>query len=153
MDAMTLLAIPSIAPDVAPILTQKNPPVLLYLFDRFTKPLKFEPDLIVDISGSYEDKISALERHESQVFEFVYGPCPHPASKPRERKEWLKTMAEGEIGAPGKKFRKEIEDAYGKELRYAEAFEVSEYGGRLTDEVKKRIFPFVPLAGKGKARM
>ncbi|MBR0360704.1 MAG: hypothetical protein IIX21_06315 [Clostridia bacterium] len=42
-------------------------------------------------------------------------------------------------------FRKELIERYGEErgkkIRYAEAFEVCEYGEKLTDELKEKFFP------------
>ena len=44
------------------------------------------------------------------------------------------------------RFRKELIEKYGEErgskIRYAEAFEVCEYGTQLTEEMKKKYFPF-----------
>ena len=44
------------------------------------------------------------------------------------------------------RFRKELIERYGVEkgskIRYAEAFEVCEYGKPLTKELKKELFPF-----------
>ena len=44
------------------------------------------------------------------------------------------------------RFRKELIEKYGEEkgskIRYAEAFEVGEYGSPLTEELKQKLFPF-----------
>ncbi|MEE1042712.1 MAG: hypothetical protein UH854_01990, partial [Clostridia bacterium] len=44
------------------------------------------------------------------------------------------------------RFRKELIERYGAEkgskIRYAEAFEVCEYGNPLTEELKNKLFPF-----------
>ena len=44
------------------------------------------------------------------------------------------------------RFRKELIEKYGEEkgskVRFAEAFEISEYGSPLTDELKPKLFPF-----------
>ena len=52
------------------------------------------------------------------------------------------------MAAPGLAYREKILQVYGKEkgekIHYIEAFEIAEYGGKLTPEKRKRIFPFLP---------
>lgn len=41
-------------------------PIVLYFWDRFTKPYKFVCDIIVDITSFYEKKIELMYQHKSQ---------------------------------------------------------------------------------------
>lgn len=153
LDALTMLGIPSFVPEVPKL---ERAPVLLFLWDRFRRPYPHQAEVVVDITGiAYEKKLDALDKHVSQVYEFVYGDCPVPVEDVKGRREWLRQMAEYEIGAPGKRLKERIVDVYGKKgaesVEYIEAFEVSEHGARLTPELRKRIFPFVPAEEEGAA--
>ncbi len=53
---------------------------------------------------------------------------------------------DAEVCKTAARFRKELIEKYGQEkgskIRCAEAFEISEYGNPLTDELKEKFFPF-----------
>jgi hypothetical protein len=69
------------------------------------------------------------------------------SSEPAERRAWLKKKLEDEMTTPATLYRQKLVEVYGKEkgekMHYAEAFEICEYGGKLTQEEKKRLFPFI----------
>ena len=86
--------------------------------------------------------------------------CDIPEDE-KERFEWLKgmnitkeTTDEEVMAAPrgysvrfaktAARFRKELTERYGEEkgskIRYAEAYEICEYGGTLTEELEKALF-------------
>ena len=68
-DAAFMVIVPNIAPDTPPL--RKNP-VFLYTQDRFQKPYPFQPDIAIDISDVYKQKIFGVAAHKSQFFEW-YG--------------------------------------------------------------------------------
>jgi N-acetylglucosamine malate deacetylase 1 len=116
---------------------------MVYTWDRFQKPYPFIPDILVDVDDTYEQKMDSLHCYTSQMYEWL----DHPESDdPVERRTWLKKQLETEMTTPATLYRQKLIDVYGKErgskIHYAEAFEVCEYGGRLTPEVKARLFPF-----------
>src|SRR5688500_1920897 len=67
-DAAYMVAVPNVAPDTPPL---KKNPVFLSFQDFFQRPNPFRPDVAVDISSVYEQKIHALGAHESQVYEWL----------------------------------------------------------------------------------
>src|SRR5688500_7991529 len=67
-DAAYMVAVPNVAADTPPL---KKNPVFLYFQDFFQRPNPFRPDIAVDISTIYEQKIHALGAHESQVYEWL----------------------------------------------------------------------------------
>jgi len=118
-------------------------PVMVYAWDRFQKPYPFIPDILVDIDEVYEQKMDALHCYTSQMYEWLDKP---PSSEPAERRVWLKKKLETEMTTPATLYRQKLVEVYGKEkgeqVHYVEAFEVCEYGGRLTPEARRRLFPF-----------
>lgn len=118
-------------------------PVMVYTWDRFQKPYPFIPDILVDIDEVYEQKIDSLHCYTSQMYEFIFGKTP---AEPADRRDWLKKKLESEMTTPATLYRQKLIEVYGKEkgaqMHHIEVFEVCEYGGRLTPEEKRRLFPF-----------
>jgi len=119
-------------------------PVMMYLWDHFQKPYPFIPDVLVDIDEVYEQKIDALHCHTSQMYEFIFGKTDIPED---QRRAWLKGKVENDLVEPANMYRKKLQKVYGSEkgsrIRYVEAFEVCEYGSPLTDQERRRLFPFL----------
>src|SRR5687768_8360398 len=63
-DAAYMVAVPNVAPETPAL---KKNPVFVYSQDRFQRPNAFRPDIAIDISSVYEQKIHALDAHTSQV--------------------------------------------------------------------------------------
>src|SRR3954470_8684139 len=143
-DAAYMVAVPNVAPGV-PALT-KNP-VFLYFQDGFQRPNPFRPDIAIDISSSFEQKIHALDAHESQMYEWLPWIGHYldqvPANK-NEREKWLAQTRDPKIIPAA---RESLEKWYGKEkgdqVQHAEAFEICEYGAQPNDEEIKRLFPML----------
>ena len=53
----------------------RRSPAILYMSDKFQKPIPFEPQFVVAIDAVMEKKITAICAHESQVFEFISPGC------------------------------------------------------------------------------
>jgi LmbE family N-acetylglucosaminyl deacetylase len=143
-DAAFMVTVPNIAPET-PALT-KNP-VFVYFQDRFQKPMPFRPDISVDISSVYDQKVHALDAHVSQVYEWLPWIGHYSEKVPADtaaRKKWLHGHSKVEI-IPA--VRENLAKWYGKEaadnVSYAETFEVCEYGMQPDDEQKKRLFPML----------
>ncbi len=163
-DASYMLTVPHDCPDTP---AMRRMPVIMYANDRFTNP-PFRPDLVIDIGSVIDTKYRMADINASQVYEWLpYTECSEndvpPATDPEARFNWLigasitedTTDAEiAEIGSgygkrfalPAAKYREALIKRYGEErgarIRFAEAFEFSEYGAQLTDESKKELFPF-----------
>jgi LmbE family N-acetylglucosaminyl deacetylase len=118
-------------------------PVMVYLWDHFQKPYPFIPDILVDIDEVYEQKVDSLHCYTSQMYEWLFDKAP---VEPSSRREWLKKTLESEMTTPASLYRQKLIEVYGQEkgsqMQYAEAFEVCEYGGKLTPAEKRRLFPF-----------
>jgi LmbE family N-acetylglucosaminyl deacetylase len=144
-DAMVqVVYVPSVVPDVPALQAM---PVVVYLWDEFKKPYPFIPDVVVGIDDVVERKIDALQCHVSQMVE---GWSHYSQDKaPRDlaaRRVWLRRQLEPHLTRCADLYRDRLTELYGEgsgaRIKYAEAFEVCEYGAPLSDDSRKRLFPF-----------
>ena len=143
-DAAFLVIVPNIAPDTPPL---KKNPVFLFTQDRFQKPYPFHPDIAVDISDVYEQKIYGVAAHESQFFEWLpwlAGRLDEVPSDEKAKLEWLGKQWKREI-TPGIRAAlvKWYGEEKGKKVMIAESFEISEYGRMPNDDEIRQLFPML----------
>jgi LmbE family N-acetylglucosaminyl deacetylase len=141
-DAAYMVIVPNVAPDTPPL---KSNPVFLYTEDGFQKPYPFEPDIAVDISSVFDQKIYAMAAHESQFFEWLPWTGGRLDQVPATEAERLKWLANWRNPRINDKIRESLTKWYGAEraarVTSAEAFEICEYGRRPSDEEIKKLFP------------
>jgi LmbE family N-acetylglucosaminyl deacetylase len=149
-DAAFMVTVAHFCPDVPQL--AKNP-VFLYLSDNFQKPNPFEPDIAVAIDEVFEKKTDALWTMESQVeslwatgnFEKIV-PVPKEGAARERRKQEMRGRFGRRDELTANKHREKLIELYGKEkakkVRYAEAFEVCEYGRQPSAKDLKQLFPF-----------
>ncbi|MBT6724303.1 MAG: PIG-L family deacetylase [Planctomycetaceae bacterium] len=152
-DAAFMVTVPFFCPDVPPL---KKNPVFLYSSDGFTKPYPFDPDIVVSLDSIFPKKVEALTALVSQAFEGGAGGSRErmalvpPASDPQARYEWLYQRWARRQGNEANKFREQLIRLYGidvgNKVKFAEAFEICEYGSRPTTQQLKELFPFLPQA-------
>ena len=142
----------------------KKMPIIVYDEDRFTNP-DFEATYVVDIDDVIDGKLYISHLNVSQVYEWLpynNGNTDVPEGD-AERFEWLEGMniaadtTDAEVMAAGRgysvryaktaaRFRKELIEKYGEErgskVRYAEAFQLCEYGTIPDKETAKVLFGF-----------
>ncbi|MFQ6036235.1 MAG: PIG-L deacetylase family protein [Sedimentisphaerales bacterium] len=146
-DAAYMVTVPFFCPDVSHL--PRNP-VFMYYSDRFEKPNPFEPDVVVGIDSVIEQKLDALSALVSQ---FVEGGCGGNESRiPKNDAEMqaaLKRLRRGfgnRFAATANKYRDKLIELYGqkkgRQIKYAEAFQVCEYGRRPSLAELKKLFPF-----------
>lgn len=144
-DAAYMVAVPNVAADTPPL--EKNP-VFLYFQDHFQRPNPFRPDVAIDISPVFPQKIHAMDAHTSQFYEWlpwIGGYLDQVPANVADREKWL---AENRKGRITPEVRTSLEKWYGKEkaaaVQYAEAFEVCEYGKQPNEAELRRLFPMIP---------
>ena len=149
-DAAFMVTVSSFCPDVPQL--ARNP-VFLYLSDNFQKPNPFEPDIVVAVDEVFEQKVEALWQLESQIeslwatgnFERVE-PIPSDPAGRAARKQAVTRRFARRAESVANKYRNKLIELYGSEkaqkVRYAEAFELCEYGRRPSAEELKTLFPF-----------
>jgi LmbE family N-acetylglucosaminyl deacetylase len=143
-DAAYMVVVPNICPDTPPL--RKNP-VFLYFEDGFQRPNPFRPDISIDISSVFDKKISALDAHVSQVYEWlpwVDGMLDQVPKDTVERRKWLASHREPHIRPA---VRQALEKWYGADraghVEVAESFEVCEYGRQPSADEIRRLFPML----------
>jgi LmbE family N-acetylglucosaminyl deacetylase len=145
-DAAFMVIVPSFCPDVPAL--RKNP-VFLYSEDDFQKPNPFSPDVVVPIDPVFDQKVAAIDALESQFYEWnpwLAGYLEEVPKGKAERLAWTRARAERRYGGVANRFRKQLVEELGAEngrsVKYAEAFEVCEYGSKPSKSDLRRIFPF-----------
>lgn len=145
-DAAYMVVVPNVAPDTPPL--RKNP-VFLYMSDGFQKPNPFSHDIVIGIDEAFEKKVDAFDAHESQVYEWlpwVSGNLDEVPEGAKERKEFLRQGFIGRMGVSAEQ-RVGLEKWYGKttaaNFKYAESFEICEYGKQPTEKEILDLFPML----------
>lgn len=147
-DAAFMVIVPHLCPDV-PALNRN--PVFLYSADGFQKPNPFEPDIVVATDETIDIKTDVLWLLESQIeslwatgnFEKVV-PVPKDGPEREERKKQVKERFVRRDERTANKYRDMLVELYGEEkgksIKYAEAFEVCEYGRQPSKQELKKLF-------------
>ncbi len=146
-DAAFMVTVPFFCPDTPALV---NNPVFMYLSDGFQKPNPFTADVIVSIDDVFDKKLAAVDALPSQVYEGgasgseeFMRPIPTDAVG---RRTWAAENHGRRYAAVADRFRDALVKWYGPErgkaVKYAEAFEICEYGRRPTAEELKKLFPF-----------
>ena len=150
MDAAYMVQVPFFGPEVPPL---KRNPVFLFAEDRFQKPNPFSGDVVVSIDDVIEKKLQVVEAMESQFFEggccdVPAGGVPQDPAGRAARKKQVRDAFSRRFAATADRFRARLVARYGQEkgaaVKYAEAFEVCEYGRQPDETEIKRLFPFFP---------
>ena len=152
-----MLIVPHTCPDVP---AMREMPVIMYNEDQFNNP-EFHADFVLDIDDEIDTKLQIADLNVSQVYQWLpYTFGEEAPADPKERFEWLKGMnitadtTDKEVMAATRgyavdyakvaaRFRKELIKKYGRKrgrkIRYAEAYELCEYGAPLTEELRKAL--------------
>jgi LmbE family N-acetylglucosaminyl deacetylase len=148
-DAAYMVTVPFMCSDTPHL--SKNP-VFLYYEDIFQKPYPSIGDIVVDIDDTVEKKLAAFDAMDSQFFE---GGCnltaadqPKDEAGRKARRQKVRDELTQHFGSRAERFRSGLEQRYGKphasKVKFAEAFEICEYGRRPTEEEIRALFPFFP---------
>src|SRR5688500_15233811 len=123
-DAAYMVGVPNVASDTPPL---KKNPLYLYFQHNFPRPNPFRPDVAIDITSVFDQKVHAMDAHESQFYEWlpwIGGYLNEVPKDKSERKKWLAGNRSGRINPD---VRASLEKWYGSrasEVKYAEAFEI-----------------------------
>ena len=148
-DSAYMVTVPFFCPDTPAL---KRNPVFLYSSDGFQKPNPFQADVVVSIDSVIEQTMEGMTKLVSQ---FIEGGCGGgPSSMPRDeadlkaRQEKLRQGRFRQSRAnTANRYRQKLIELYGAEagqkVRYAEAFELCEYGRRPSLDELRRLFPIL----------
>ena len=142
-DAAFMVTVPNIAPDTPAL---RDNPVFMYFEDHFQKPSPFAPDIAVPIDDVIGKKLDMIDAHVSQMYEWLpwlNGALDRVPKEPAARRQWLGENREFRVSPVVRDLLvKQIGAEAAAKVRYAEAFEVTEYGRRADQAELKRLFPF-----------
>ena len=148
-DSAFMVGVPFFCPDAPPL---KKNPVFLYSYDGFQRPNPFRPDIAVAIDSVLDRKLDALVAIESQFIEGgALGNSKMVPTNDAERKMRSDQVRNGfkrRFAPIADRCRDKLIELYGpdagKAVRYAEAFEICEYGRQPTKDELRKLFPFLP---------
>lgn len=144
-DATVLVAAPFFVPDTPPV--RKNP-VVLYYTDEFQRPYPSDPAMIVGIDEVIDKKRACIEMMPSQFADkdsWLGRYLPGVPDDDEGRKVFIREWLIARDAATADKYRSLLVSRYGAEqgnaIKYAEAFEVCQYGTQPTPAELDALFP------------
>ena len=150
-DAAYMVTVPPICAETPHL---RDNPVFGYLCDSFRKPVAFQPDVVVDVDSVMDLKWDLLDAHASQFYEWLpYNEkiLDQVPSSLGGRRRWLEERWSSWLERVADDHRGRLLETYGEEhgrgVRFAEAFEISEYGAVPSPADLPRLFP-ISSAGR-----
>jgi len=145
-DSAYMVTVPFFCPDV-PFL--KKNPVFLYASDNFQRPNPFRADVAVSIDDVIEPTLDALLVMESQIHEGgangYEGIFPSTEPGRQQRRDQVRKELAARYSGAADRFRDALVKRYGEErgrrVRYAQGFELCEYGRRPTEAELSKMLP------------
>ena len=145
-DACYMIMVPNVLPTVT---VPDRAPVVIFMPDKFTKPYPLQPDLVFDIDAVFDKKLDSITSHVSQMHEWLPWIERYEDEVPadeEQRRSFVRARAERAPAAQADRFRAALVAKYGADrgskVGHAEAYEVSEYGAPLSEELSRSFFPY-----------
>ena len=144
-DTAVVVVAPFFVPDTPA--TTRNP-VYMYYSDNFQKPYPFDPAIVADFDEVADRKWQCIAAMPSQFGDADSWQARTVANVPagdRERQQWLIEQVKTRSADVANKYRDKLVALYGEErgrkIKYAEAFELSQYGRQPRPEELRQMFP------------
>ena len=135
--------------DAAPRLKMATMPVFVYIRDYFTITFSYMPDFAIGIDSVWTTKLAACAAQKSQVTDAIphsMGILEEVRANPEKQKQLIyeNTLPFSNVTAVN---LPSLEKWYGIEaaakIKYAEAFEIAEFGRQLNEAEMKIMFPML----------
>jgi LmbE family N-acetylglucosaminyl deacetylase len=144
-DAAVVVVAPFFVPDTTP--TPRNP-VFMYYSDGFQDPKPFEATMVVGIDEVADKKwkcVSAMPSQFGDKDSWQGRTIPNIPAGDREREAYLLEMVKKRNMAVADQYRDKLVALYGKErgqaIKYAEAFQLGQYGRQASVDELRKMFP------------
>lgn len=144
-DTAIVVQAPFFVPDTPP--TPRNP-VYLNSADDFAVPKAFVPDVVVDIDAVAEKKFACIAAMPSQFGDadsWQGRTLPNMPQDEAGRKAYILKTVQGWLASAADAYRPQLIARYGKErgsrVRYAEAFQLNQYGRQAAREELETLLP------------
>ncbi|HTF30204.1 MAG TPA: PIG-L family deacetylase, partial [Flavitalea sp.] len=143
-DASVIVAAPFFTPNTPP--TKKNP-IFMYYSDNFMRPYAFDPTIVVSIDEVADKKwncITAMPSQFGDEHSWQASTYPNVPKDEQGRKDYLLKSVQLRNEAVASKYRDRLIAFYGQDkgskIKYAEAFELCQYGRQPSMDELKKIF-------------
>jgi len=144
-DAAVVVAAPYFAPYTPPT---KGNPIFLFYSDNFKHPYPFDPILAVGIDDVAQKKFDCISALPSQFGDADSWQARYGRNVPTDdagRKAYLLDIVKQRNADEANRYRDLLVKLYGeqkgKAIKYAEAFELNQYGAGATADDLKKLFP------------
>ena len=144
-DAAVLVAAPFFVTDTPPC--PRNP-AILYYSDPFKKPYPFDPAIIGGIDDVIDKKRACIEAIPSQFADKDSWQSRYLPGVPEDdegRKNFIRDWLIGRDAEVANRYRELLVKRYGerrsREIQFAEAFELCQYGSQPAAEELTTLFP------------
>ncbi|MBD0287223.1 MAG: PIG-L family deacetylase [Flavisolibacter sp.] len=144
-DAAVVVVAPFFVPNTPP--TKRNP-VFLYYSDPFLRPYPFDPTIVIGIDEVAEKKwdcVSAMPSQFGDEHSWQASTLLNVPKEDKKREAYLLDLFRQRNMEIADKYRNRLIELYGKDkgskFKYAEAFELCQYGRQPTIEELKQLFP------------
>lgn len=144
-DAAVVVVAPFFVPDTK---ASKRNPVFLYYSDAFLKPYPFEPTIVIgidDVANKKWDCVSSMPSQFGDEHSWQASTLPNVPKEDKKRQEYLLNLFKQRNADVANKFRNRLIELYGNDkgskIKYAEAFELCQYGRQPSVDELKRLFP------------
>jgi LmbE family N-acetylglucosaminyl deacetylase len=146
-DSAVVVVAPFFVPDTPP--TPRNP-VFMYYSDGFQDPKPFTPTIVVGIDDVADKKwkcVSAMPSQFGDKDSWQGRTLPNVPAGDAERAAYLLEIVKKRNIAVADQYRDRLVALYGaergKQVQYAEAFQMGQYGRQASAEELKQLFPMV----------
>ncbi len=144
-DAAVVVAAPYFAPYTPPT---KGNPIFLFYSDNFKHPYPFDPILAVGIDDVAQKKFDCISALPSQFGDADSWQARYGRNVPTDdagRKAYLLDIVKQRNADEANRYRDLLVKLYGeqkgKAIKYAEAFELNQYGAGASADDLKKLFP------------
>ena len=144
LDATYMLTVPLMCPATRHL---DRMPVFAYWFDDFRDVSPFRADIAIPIDDVMDRKVDMVAAHESQVFEWLPYNAGRleqvpPATAAGARRELIRSQMESRGAYRRNRVAASLEKWVGpNSVKYAEAFQICEYGRVPSEEEMRSLFP------------
>ena len=140
LDTAYMLTVPTMCPDVRHL---DRMPVFAYWYDGFREGGVFRPDVVLPIDSVMAEKAEIMAAHESQIFEWLpynMWSLDEVPPDPGGRRRYARERAESRGARVTDGCRTLAPESVPEGTRYAEAFQISEYGRQPEPDELARLF-------------
>lgn len=144
-DAAVFIMAPFYVPSTKPT---PQSPVFLYMEDAMQKPIPFQPSIVIGIDNSADKKWSCIAGMTSQFADadsWQGRTVPNVPKDENERKAFLLERVKQQYVDTANRYRDQLVKLYGQtaggRIKYAEAFEVCQYGRQPSTDELISLFP------------